>query len=366
MTPVPFVDLAWQRDQIAETVSAGFDAVLAQTSFVLGPAVTHFEEEFAAYCGVGEVVGVGNGTEALELALRAAGIGPGDEVVIPANTFVATAEAVAHTGASVVLADCNEHFLIDPASVADQITSRTRAVIPVHLYGQCADVATLREIVGPDVILLEDAAQAQGARRDGDRAGSLGDLAATSFYPGKNLGAYGDGGAVLTDSEQWAHLVRSDRDHGGTKKYEHLRVGRNSRLDSLQAVVLSAKLPLLDSWNALRREAASRYDQALANLPGVTVPVVAPGNEHIYHLYVVRCERRDELLVALANAGIGAGIHYPAPVHLLPAFAHLGLGRGRFPRAEADADLLLSLPIYPGITPDQQAEVVSVVRSVMG
>lgn len=363
--PVPLVDLGWQHRQIASEVGPALAQVMDATSFVLGPQVQSFEREYAEFCGVGHCVGVGNGTDAIELALRASGIGPRDEVVVPANTFVATAEAVLRAGARLVLADCDEDFLLDPAEVATRRTSRTRAVLAVDLYGQVAPFDSIREAVGEDVLLLEDAAQSQGATRHGQAAGSFGIAAATSFYPGKNLGAYGDAGAAMTDDAEVADRLRALRNHGGLARYEHTHIGTNSRLDSMQAAVLSVKLRRLSAWNQLRREAARRYEELLAEVDEVVTPRVVTGNEHVWHLYVVRVPRRDEVLADLQAAGIGAGLHYPAPVHLLPAFADLGVGRGSFPGAERFADEILSLPIYPGITAEQQERVVEVLRSAL-
>jgi dTDP-4-amino-4,6-dideoxygalactose transaminase len=355
---VPLVDLDWQHRVIADEVMAGIAGVLQHKGFVLGPETVAFEREFAEYCGVGHVLGVGNGTDALELALRGLGVGPGDDVIVPTNTFVATAEAVVRVGANVVLVDNDENFLIDPESVRQRLTPRTRAIMAVHLYGQAAPVEILRQIAGPDVVIIEDAAQAQGARRLGRRAGSLGDAAGTSFYPGKNLGAYGDAGAVMTADDHVAARIARLRNHGGVQRYEHLDVGVNSRLDSMQAVVLSAKLARLDEWNTLRREAADRYAAMLAEIPGIVVPRVAAGNEHVWHLYVVRVAERDAVLAHLAKAGVSAGIHYPSPIHLLPAFEYLGYSAGDFPTAERQAAELLSIPIFPGITVVQQVRVV--------
>lgn len=354
MTTVPMLDLSLQHAQVADEIRAGFERVVATSSYILGPAVGDFETAFAEYCGVGHAIGVGTGTDAIELALRGAGIGPGDDVILPANTFVATAEAVLRAGATVVFADCDEDFLLDPQDLRTRMTSRTRAVIAVHLYGQTAAIDEIRAVVGPSVVLVEDAAQAQGARYQGRRAGSLGDVAGTSFYPGKNLGAYGDGGAVLTASDAIAERVRMLRNHGGLRKYEHREVGTNSRLDSLQAVVLSAKLGRLDSWNAERRQIAERYAGVLSALPQVICPRTVPGNEHVYHQYVVRVPERDRVLAELIADGIGAGIHYPVPVPLLPAFAGPVPATGCFPVAERLANEILSLPIYPGLTPEQQ------------
>lgn len=366
VSSVPFVDLGLQHRRIAGPVQAAITAIMDRTAFVLGPEVAAFEEEFARYCGVRHCIGVGNGTDALELALRGAGVGPGDEVVVPANTFVATAEAVLRAGASLVLADCTEDFLIDPASVAEKVTARTKAVLPVHLYGQIAPVKALQDAVGPSVLLIEDAAQAQGAAQADRRAGSFGVAAGTSFYPGKNLGAYGDAGAVVTDSDEVAERVRMLRNHGGIRKYEHTLVGTNSRLDGIQAAVLSIKLRELDAWNAERAEAAARYEELLRDVEGVVLPPVVPGNQHVWHLYVVRVPRRDAVLARLGEAGIGAGIHYPAPVHLLPAFADLGLPAGSFPTAERLAGEILSLPMFPGITREQQERVAEALRAAVG
>ncbi len=357
---IPFVDLSIQHAQIAQEVDEGFARVLARGDFILGAAVETFEKSFSRYCGVRNTVGVGSGTDAIELAVRAIGIEPGSEVVIPANTFVATAEAVERAGAKVVLADCDEDFLIDPAAASAAVTSRTSAVVGVHLYGQTAPMDALRSALPESVLLIEDAAQSQGARHNGRGSGALGDVAATSFYPGKNLGAYGDAGAVVTDSDAVADRARALRNHGGLRRYEHREVGTTSRLDSLQAVVLEAKLARLDGWNRQRREAAAYYDELLADVADVETPRTLPGNEHVFHLYVIRSPRRDELSTALGAAGVGTGIHYPAPVHLVPAFAHLGYRRGAFPIAELLATEILSLPMFPGITRDQQEQVVEV------
>ncbi|MCE0762142.1 DegT/DnrJ/EryC1/StrS family aminotransferase [Pseudonocardia kujensis] len=363
--PIPLVDLAAQHAEVAAQVAEGWEEVLARTAFVGGPAVAEFEAAYAAYSGVEHVVGVANGTDALELALRALGVGPGDECLVPANTFIATAEAVARAGAEVVLVDCEPGTaLIDVDAALAAVTERTRVVLPVHLYGQVADVARLKAGLPDHVAICEDAAQSQGARRDGLQAGAIGDIAGTSFYPGKNLGAYGDAGAVLTRSAELAERVRLLGAHGSPRKYEHTVVGVNSRLDALQAVVLSAKLTRLDGWNAARRAAAARYDALLADLPGVTTPTVTPGNEPVWHLYVIEVDRRDEVLAHLNANGVGAGIHYPTPVHLTGAFGHLGK-TGDFPVAEATADRILSLPLYPQITEEQQQRVVDTLRAAL-
>lgn len=360
---VPLVDLARQQQLINDTIREGFNRVIAESSFILGPQVREFEEAWARYCGAQFAVGVGNGTDAIEFALRAAGVGPGDEVIIPANTFAATAGAVMRAGAELVLADCDANFLLAPNNVADKLTPRTKAVIGVHLFGQAAPMELIRRETAADVVLVEDMAQAQGARRFGARAGALGDVAATSFYPGKNLGAYGDAGAIMTNSAAVADQLAKLRNHGGTSRYEHVDIGFNSRLDSLQAVVLSAKLALLDQWNQQRVEAARRYTALLEDLDDVVLPETAPGNEHVFHLYVIRVPQRDRVVMELNANGVGAGVHYPMPIHMLPAYEFLGHHRGSFPMAEQHSQEILSLPLYPGITPDQQEFVVRQLRS---
>lgn len=363
MNQIPLVDLKAAHAEVAEEVRAGFDRVLADTAFVGGDEVRHFEREYAEFGGIAHCVGVANGTDALELALRASGVGAGDEVVIPANTFIATAGAVARTGATPVLADClPDSHLLDPQAALDAVGPATRAVVPVHLYGQMAEVTRLAARLPDHVRLVEDAAQCQGASRDGRTPGS-GGIAATSFYPGKNLGAYGDAGAVLTDDQERADLVRAIANHGGVAKYRHDVPGFNSRLDGLQAVVLRAKLARLADGNAARRAAAARYDELLADLAAngrIVLPTTDPGNVHVWHLYVVQVADadRDDLVGKLNAEGIGAGVHYPAPVHLTPAYRHLGHSRGDFPNAEKAADRILSLPLFPQITPDQQQRVV--------
>lgn len=362
---IPFVDLGLQHRRIAAQVQESFDRVLDSTSFVLGPEVEAFETSFATYCETGHVIGVGNGTDALEIALASAGIGPGDEVIIPTNTFVATAEAVVRSGATLVLADCDDTFLIDVEDIAHRITDRTRAVIAVHLYGQAAAVDKIREVVGPEILIVEDAAQSQGARRHGVRAGALGDIAATSFYPGKNLGAYGDAGAIMTGSAELAEKARILRNHGGLRKYEHVEIGRNSRLDGLQAAVLSIKLAVLDEWNTERRRAADTYTRWLDDLDHVVTPSTLAGNEHVFHLYVLRVPERDRVLEQISSEGIGTGIHYPAPIHLLPAFGFLDIPQGNLPNSELIAAEILSLPIFPGITEAQQDYVAERVRKAV-
>jgi dTDP-4-amino-4,6-dideoxygalactose transaminase len=366
MSRIPLVDLQAAHAEVAEEVELGFKRVFANTAFIGGDEAAAFEREYAAFTGVPHCVGVANGTDAVELALRAVGVGPGDEVVMPANTFVATAEAAARTGARIVLVDMVPgSYLMDVDAALAAVSPATRAVVPVHLYGQLAEVERLADgLTGTAVSIVEDGAQCQGATRDGRPAGSWG-IVATSFYPGKNLGAYGDAGAVSSTDETMATRVRAMGNHGGLARYRHDVIGCNSRLDGLQAVVLRAKLARLGAWNAARRAAARRYDAMLAGMD-VVRPVTLPGNEHVWHLYVIQVPGdRDAVVRALNEAGIGAGIHYPVPVHLTPAFAGLGYGPGDFPHAEAAAGRILSLPIYPQITAEAQATVVDALAGAL-
>jgi dTDP-4-amino-4,6-dideoxygalactose transaminase len=362
------VDVRLAHRRVADKIANAISRVLENGTYVLGPEVEAFESAFADYCDVPYCIGVGNGTDAIELAIRSLRIGRGDQVILPANTFVATVEAVLRSGARPVFADVGPDYLLLPAGAAAAKTSATKAVIGVHLYGQMAPMERIGAIMGSGVATIEDAAQAQGARRHGSRAGSVSDVAASSFYPGKNLGAYGDAGAVMTASPEVAHLVRMIRNHGGVNRYEHLVPGVNSRLDSIQAAVLMTKLEVLDEWNEERRAAAKYYFALLHELARenqVVLPAVANGNEHVWHLFVVGVERRGEVIGALNGAGIAAGIHYPTPAHLLPATRELGCAVGEFPVAESQAKTIMSLPIYPGITPDQQEYVVDALTKAL-
>lgn len=373
MTAIPLVDLRAAHAQVAAEIQAGFDDVISSTAFVKGDVAAAFEADYAAFTGVAHCVGVANGTDALELALRAAEVPAGAEVIMPANTFVATAEAVVRAGARPAFADVDpDYLLLDPGALQAALSRQTGAVIPVHLFGQMAPMAAVADTAHTahtarrGTVIIEDAAQAHGATQNGRPAGSFGLLAGVSFYPGKNLGAYGDAGAVLTESAEHARRVRLLGDHGSERRYEHVTIGFNSRLDAFQAVVLRAKLRGLAAGNLARRQAASRYAELLADLPEVILPRTAPGNEHVWHLYAIRVPRRDQVLRCLHDEGISAGIHYPVPVHLQPAFRHLGYGPGDFPVAEAAAGQLLSLPLYPQITPEQQARVADAVGRALG
>jgi dTDP-4-amino-4,6-dideoxygalactose transaminase len=363
MIDIPLVDLQASHAEIADDVLLGFQRVMSGAVYVGGEEVSAFEREYAGFCGVPHCVGVGNGTDALELALRALGAGDGQEVILPANTFVATAEAVSRTGARPVLVDCDPtSFLIDVDAAVAAVTPATAAIVPVHLYGQLAPVERL---AGAGVPIVEDAAQAHGATRYGRAAGASG-VATTSFYPGKNLGAYGDAGAVVSVDPAVVDSVRTMANHGSRARNVHEVVGCNSRLDALQAVVLRVKLNRLAGWNLARQAAAARYDELLDRID-VVRPSVVPGNSHVWHLYVVRIPggRRDRVRSRLIRAGVAAGIHYPLPVHLTAAFAHLGHRVGAFPHAEAAADEILSLPLHPHLTAAQQEYTVTALAAAL-
>jgi dTDP-4-amino-4,6-dideoxygalactose transaminase len=363
---IPLVDLRASHAEVNEEIRAGLDRALEDAAFIKGEEVEGFEREYASFTGVRHCVGVANGTDALELALRAAGVPTGSEVLLPANTFVATAEAVVRAGARPVLADVDPDCLLLTADSLSDAGPGLAAVMPVHLYGQMAPMTSIVAAARQrSVLVIEDAAQAHGATQDGSPAGSFGLMAGVSFYPGKNLGAYGDAGAVLTQSPEMARSIRLLGDHGSERKYEHLSVGFNSRLDALQALVLRVRLRRLAQWNAARREAALRYEELLSGLDEISLPKTLPGNEHVWHLYVIRVPQRDRILQDLNENGVRAAIHYPVPVHLQPAFRYLGYAPGDFPVAEAAAGQILSLPLYPQITLEQQQRVAQAIRSAL-
>jgi dTDP-4-amino-4,6-dideoxygalactose transaminase len=356
--PVPFVDLQAQYRTIKTEVDAAIQRVLDTSAFILGREVEEFECEFAEYVGARECVGVSNGTAAIQLALAACGIGQGQEVIVPANTFFATAEAVSTAGAAPVFVDCDaDSYTIDADKIESAINERTRAIIPVHLYGQAADLDPIFEIAERhNLVVIEDAAQAHGALYKGRRVGALARAGCFSFYPGKNLGAYGEGGAVVTDDAEVARRVRLLRDHGSERKYRHEIVGYNFRLEGIQGAVLSVKLKHLDRWNEQRRAHAARYRELLAPLDSsgaLTLPREMPYAEHVYHLFVVQTDKRDEMRKHLDDAGVQTGIHYPVPVHLQPAYAALGHREGDFPEAESQARRVLSLPMFAELTGEQ-------------
>jgi dTDP-4-amino-4,6-dideoxygalactose transaminase len=364
---VPFVDLQAQYRSIKSEVDAAIQRVLDTSAFVLGREVETFERAFAAYVGARWCVGVSNGTAAIQLALTACGVGAGDEVIVPANTFFATAEAVSTAGATPVFVDCDPASSnIDAEQIEAAITERTRAIIPVHLYGQPADLDAVFDIAQRhQLIVIEDAAQAHGARYKGRRTGALGRAGCFSFYPGKNLGAYGEGGAVVTNDAEVARRVRLLRDHGSEQKYRHEIVGYNFRLEGIQGAVLGVKLKQLDGWNELRRAHAARYRELLAPLlsaSDISLPREASNAEHVYHLFVVQTSARDALQRHLSGAGVATGIHYPVPIHLQPAYAALGHREGDFPCAEAQSRRVLSLPMFAELTEEQIRYVAEAVR----
>lgn len=359
---IPFNDLKPLNQSLGRELEEAALRVLESGWYVLGPELEAFEAGFAAFHGVAHAVGVANGTDAIELALRALGIGPGDEVITVSHTAVATVCAVERAGATPVLVDVDEAtFTMDPAAASAAVTPRTRAIVPVHLYGQPADLGPLVDLASRHgLALVEDCAQAHGARLDGRRVGTFGHLAAFSFYPTKNLGALGDAGAVITSDAHLAEKLRRLRHYGQTVRYRHEERGGNSRLDEMQAALLRVKLARLDEHNAERRRLAGRYQ---AELAGVVLPAVRPGAEHAFHLYVVRHARRDALMAALAEKGIGTLIHYPVPVHRQTAYADLGYAPGALPVTERIAGEILSLPLYVGLT---QENVDTIVEAVNG
>ncbi|NJL02011.1 MAG: DegT/DnrJ/EryC1/StrS family aminotransferase [Spirulinaceae cyanobacterium SM2_1_0] len=371
---VPFVDLTRQHEPLKAALEQAVLGVMERGDFILSGTLAKFEQAFAAASGVTEAVGVASGTDAIALGLQACGIGPGDEVIVPANTFIATIIGIRRTGARPVLVDCDlETALIDLDAARRAVTPKTKAIVPVHLYGQMVSPAALDAFVRDcNVLVFEDAAQAHLAEREGRIAGSLGVGAAYSFYPSKNLGAFGDGGIFITSDGDLARTVRTYRNYGAAKKYVHTELGTNSRLDSLQAAVLSVKLPHLKDWNAARNQSAAQYDQAFAARPklGIVPMRNDSGTGHIYHLYVVRvrpesgCDR-DKLQAALAEQGIQSGIHYPIACHLQPAYADLGYQTGDFPNAETLCAQILSLPMFPGLTAAEIEATVAAITAVM-
>lgn len=351
---VPLVDLQAQFAPLKHEIMQAIEEVLDSMQLYLGPNTQAFEQEFAAYCGAANCIAVGNGTDALQLALRAAEIGPGDEVISVAHTFFATTEAIVSVGARPVYVDIDAHtYLMDVTQIERQITSRTRAIIPVHLYGQMADMDAIVQIAARyNLTVIEDAAEAHGAEFGGRRAGSIGHLACFSFYYSKNLGAYGEAGAVVTSDPELARRLRQYRDHGSVIRYEHDMFGFNSRMDEIQAAVLRIKLRHLDAWNAQRRMHATRYDQLLASA-GVGLPVTGPNRSHIYYVYVIRSADRDRIQRVLADRQVSTGIHFPIPVHLQAASRGLGYKPGDLPQTEKAAREVLSIPMYPELTEDQ-------------
>jgi dTDP-4-amino-4,6-dideoxygalactose transaminase len=361
---IPFLDL---KAELKEDLDAAYRRVMDSGWFVLGREVEAFEAEYAQFCGTAHCVGLGNGLEALELVLRAWDIGVDDEVIVPSNTYVATWLAVTAVGAGIVPVEPTQAGPnIDPDRIESAITARTRAIMPVHLYGEPADMDAIMALADRHGLkVVEDVAQAQGAKVRGRRAGALGHAGAHSFFPTKNFGAFGDGGAVTTDDASLAERLRVLRNYGSRVKYVNLERGVNSRLDEMQAAFLRAKLPRLDTWNEHRRKLAARYDDKLSGIPGLGLPRAPQWAEPVWHLYVVRCERRAELMAALEKAGIGSLIHYPIPPHLQQAYADLGYAKGALPLAEKLADTVLSLPMGAHMKPEAVDEIARVVRATL-
>lgn len=361
---IPLVDLHRQFQLIESEIRLAIDQVLQHGQYILGPEVALFENSFASYCQAEHCVGVASGTDAITLALKAMDIGPGDEVIIPAFTFVATALGVTLAGATPVLVDVNsDDALINPSLVESAITQNTKAIIPVHLYGRCCEMNELLAIANQNNLrLIEDAAQAHGATFHGRKAGSMGHAAAFSFYPGKNLGAYGDGGAVVTSDSKLNEKLRLLRNWGSRIKYHHEEAGLNSRLDTIQAAILNVKLQYLDKWNSQRKEMASLYDLLL---PEVIKPRNQPGIESVYHIYAIRVKERNAILEKLTSRGIGAGIHYPFPIHQLQAYQHLKVGETDFPESEQWASEELSLPLFAEISIQEVHQIATVLNKII-
>lgn len=361
---VPFLDLKAQYRSIKEEVHAAINEVIENTAFAGGPFVAKFEQDFAKFCDCKHAIGVGNGTDALWMALVALGVGAGDEVITSPNTFIATAEAISLAGAKPVFVDVEEQTSnMNPALIQAAITKNTKAIIPVHLFGQPCNMDPILEIAGKNnLYVVEDACQAHGAQYKGKNAGSMGNAGCFSFYPGKNLGAFGEGGAIVTNDDELAAKMRMFRDHGQAKKYYHDIIGWNARLDGIQGAVLHVKLKYLPAWNDARRKHANDYSTGLADVRDVILPVEADYARHIYHIYAIRVKDRDKLMAYLGEKGIACGIHYPVPVHLQKAYNFLGKGKGSFPVAEKCAEQYLSLPMFAELTDEQVAYVVQQIK----
>jgi len=363
---VPFLDLKAQYKSIKEEIAVELQKVLNNTAFAGGPFVAQFEKEFALFCKTDFAIGLGSGTAALWAAIQGLGIGEGDEVITTPNTFIATAEAISFAGAKPVFVDIDEQtYNINPQLIEDAITPKTKAIIPVHLYGQTADMNPIMEIAkAKDLFVIEDACQAHGAKCNGKPAGSIGDAGCFSFYPGKNLGAYGEAGAVVTNNLQLADNLQMFRDHGQKKKYYHAIVGWNARMDGFQGAILSVKLKYLNQWNESRRKNAQLYNGLLADIDGIITPTEVDYAKHVYHLYVIRVKNRDEFMAALVENDVFCGIHYPIPLHLQDAYSSLGYKKGDYPVAEKCCEQLVSLPMFPELTSEQISYVVEKIKNI--
>jgi dTDP-4-amino-4,6-dideoxygalactose transaminase len=363
---IPFVDLKSQYLSIKDEIDSAVLKVLESTQFVLGSEVKALEAEFASYCNADYAIAVNTGTSALHLALLAAGIGSGDEVITVPFTFVATAAAICYTGAAPVFVDIDPvTYTIDVNQIEKAITERTKAILPVHLYGQSADMAPIMEIARRHgLVVIEDAAQAHGAEYKGQRVGSIGDIGCFSFYPGKNLGAYGEGGMIVTNNPEYTHTMQMLRDWGQEKRYHHVLKGYNYRMDGIQGAILRVKLRYIEAWTEARRTHAAQYNQLLAN-SGLTTPVALSHNRHVYHVYAVRTTQREWLQQQLNEQGVQTGIHYPIPVHLQTAYSDLGYQAGDFPHSELAASEVLSLPMYPELTAAQVSQVADSLQNIL-
>lgn len=363
MTPIPLLDLRAQYQSHRQEILAAVERVLDGMTLFLGPEQAAFEREFAAYCGVEHGVGVSNGTDALNLALRACGIGSGDEVITVSNTFMATVEAISLVGARAVFVDVDpETYTMDCAQLVDALTPHTRAIIPVHLFGHAADMDPIMAFAREhNLVVIEDASQAQGATYKGQRVGGFGDIGCFSLYYSKNLGAYGEAGVCVTDNAEYADAMRTFRDHGSRVRYQHEIIGTNARMDEIQAAILRVKLPYLDGWNERRRAHAATYGAALRDVV-LAVPSAQDWAGHVYYAYVVRVADRDQVRRELESFGVLTGVHYPIPCHLQPACASLGYARGAFPMTERYAEQILSLPLYPELTSEQVDTVIEAVK----
>lgn len=364
---IPFVDLRAQYISIREEIDFAINSVIAETAFIGGQRIKSFEAEFAQAHSSKHCIGVANGTDAIFIALKMLGIGPGDEVITVANSWISTSETISQTGAKPVFVDINDYYNIDVDLIAAAITERTKAIVPVHIYGQPADIQAISDLCDQrELLLVEDCAQAHLSSVDGTCVGNFGLAGTFSFYPGKNLGAYGDAGAIVTNDDDLANRMRMFANHGALKKHEHQIEGINSRLDGLQAAILSAKLPHLKDWTAGRQRVAARYNELLDDIVGLELPVTAPGRTHVYHLYVVRCQSRDALQNFLRNKGISTGIHYPTALPLLPAYRYLGNIAEQFPRAAQYQNEILSLPMFPELVDEQIEYVAKSIREFFG
>src|SRR5258707_6510953 len=364
---VPFLDLKSHHAPMLTEINGAIRDVIESNAFAGGPFVERFEEDFAAYCNSSYAIGLGSGTEALWLTLMALGVGPGDDVITVPNTFMATAEAITYCGARPVFVDVDERtYTLDPDSLQQAVTARTKAIIPVHLFGQPADMDSILKFARHrGLFVIEDACQAHGAEYQGRRAGTLGDAGCFSFYPGKNLGAFGEAGAVVTDNAVLQETIRILRDQGQVRKYHHTMIGWNCRMDGIQAAALQVKLRYLEKGNQLRRSHAARYDQALGGMEEIVTPAHAADVRHVYHVYAIRVQERDEIMRLLGEKGIGCGVHYPIPVHLQEAYRSLGYARGDFPIAERCAAEFISLPMFPELTSAQLEVVVQGVKEAV-